>query len=457
MLHAISHALFRFRLGRPFYGPAASSVTGEPPRMKLTTRFIEGLKGDLSNNRELSDDDSRGLYLRVSTTGVKSWMFRYTRADGSRAKLGLGRFPALGLADARERAMKAQVQVADGGDPAGERKSARRAARRRKIERPRKLTDLWAIYERDVMPTKRATTNKFQLWLWKARLKPRLGDYDLTEIDRSLVRTALKEIGIDGPTIANRTLALLRHMLNVAVDEELLTASPISRMAKPFKEISRDRVLKEQEIKLLWRALDAAPRSPELHISRRLCAGLKLALVTGARGIEIVGIHADEIDVANRLWTIPAERFKGKRPHTVPLSSLGFELLETAFGCAAEKWTGFAFPNAVHDDRPAERMSLTRAMQEVVRDAKMLRVTPHDLRRTMATYMASERIGVPPHVVTAVLGHVADGAAVTRIYNRHAYDKEKRTALDAWANLLRGIVTSEEPITVPEMVSHQAA
>lgn len=424
--------------------------------MKLSTRFIEGLKGDPEKNQELSDDDLRGLYLRVSSGGVKSWMFRYTREDGTRAKLGLGRYPAIGLADARQRAMKAQVQVADKADPAGDRTAQRKNARRKRLERPRTMNELWSIYERDVMPAKRATTNRYQRWLWKARLRPMLGDHALAEVDRGLVRSALKEIGATGPTTANRALALLRHMLNVAVDEEMIAASPISRMAKPFKETSRDRVLKDREIRALWLALDAAPASETLQISRRMCAGVKLALVTGARGIEIIGLHADEIDVASRLWIVPAERFKGKRPHTVPLSSLAFDLLQVAFGCEPNKWRGFAFPNAVHDGRPAERMSLTRAMQEVVRQAKMVRATPHDLRRTMATFMASERIGVPPHVVTAVLGHAAEGAAVTRIYNRHAYDKEKRSALDAWSDLLREIIAIDED-ALPDLMSDRAA
>lgn len=424
--------------------------------MKLSTRFIESLKSEPGKNQELSDDDVRGLYLRISARGVKSWMFRYTRADGSRAKLGLGRFPAVGLADARQRAMKAQVQVTDGADPAGERAAERKAARKRRVERPQTLNELWAIYERDVMPTKRATTKKYQQWLWKKRLKPRLGDYELSEIDRGLVRLALKEIGSTGPTTANRALALLRHMLNVAVDEEMIDASPICRMSKPFKETSRDRVLKDREIRTLWRALDAAPSSPKLQVSRRLCAGVKLALVTGVRGIEIIGLHADEIDLENRLWTVPADRFKGKRPHTVPLSRMAIDLLEVAFGCPPNEWRGFAFPNAIHVGRHAERMSLTRAMQEIVREAKMSRATPHDLRRTVATCMASERIGVPPHVVSAVLGHAVDGSAVTRVYNRHTYDKEKRSALEAWSDLLSEIVAIDEQ-GAAELFAEQAA
>lgn len=79
-------------------------------------------------------------------------------------------------------------------------------------------------------------------------------------------------------------------------------------------------------------------------------------------------------------------------------------------------------------------------MQRVTIFAGLERATAHDLRRTVATYIASERIGMAPHIVSAVLGHAPEGQAVTAVYMRHRYDVEKRAALDAWAKLLWSIV-----------------
>lgn len=408
---------------------------------KLTTRFIEGVAGEDGRPTQISDDYTRGLYLRVSAAGVKSWFFRYTRPDGSRAKLGLGRFPSVGLADARERAAKAAVGVVEGRDPARERQIARRTARKPRAEKPQTLVDLWNVYDRDVMPAKRSSTQKYQRWVWRRLVEPRIGFLRLGEIDRGTVRAALREIGATGPTTANRALGLIRHMLNVAVDDELMLASPIARMGNLYKEGSRDRILNDDELRILWRAVDDEPGS-DLQVSARLCVAIRLALVTGVRGIEIIGLHADEIDVPGRVWTIPASRFKGKRVHTVPLSPTALWLLGMAFGGPPETWEGHAFPNSRHECRHMERMSLTRAMQEIVRAAGIRRATPHDLRRTMATYMASERIAMPPHIISAVLGHASEGSAVTRVYNRHAYDKEKRAALEAWATLLIEVITA---------------
>lgn len=289
------------------------------------------------------------------------------------------------------------------------------------------------------MPTKRATTIRYQRWLWNKRINPRLGTHDLAALDRATIRYALKEIGVSGHTTANRAQGLLRHMLNVAVENELLASSPMARMASLFKESSRDRVLKEHEIEAFWAALSPERRC-EWRVSARMCAALQLVLVTGARGNEIAGLCAEEIDISARLWTIPASRFKGKRAQTIPLTSMAMGILEQAFGGPAHEWSGFAFPNALHENQPMERMSLTRAMHVIVDGIGIERATPHDLRRTMATYMASEKVGVAPHVITAVLGHSPEGAVVTRIYNRHLYDREKRAALEAWSRLLAEIV-----------------
>lgn len=126
--------------------------------MKLSARTIDGLKADPARPLEFSDDQTQGLYLRISPSGVKSWMVRYTRPNGLRAKFGLGRYPTIGLADARDEALKVAANVLQNGDPARERTVQRRLARKPQPDTPRTLSDLWAIYDRDVMPTKRATT-----------------------------------------------------------------------------------------------------------------------------------------------------------------------------------------------------------------------------------------------------------------------------------------------------------
>lgn len=418
----------------------------------LSARFVEGVKGVPGRRSEYADGVAGALVLRVgepkvdaqgriTAAGVKSWTVRYRNAAGQHRRVKLGGYPALSLKDAREAANKVLAAVASGRDVAHDKQAAKRKARLERTEKPQTLAALWTIYERDVLPDRRPKTVAYYKWLWSERLAPRLGAHELESLDRASVRAALKAIGVNTPVTANRSLALVRHMLSMAVAEEYITASPLAQMGALYREQSRERVLSDGELRTFWKAVEAAPGRDDIEVSARMGAALKLVLLTGARAGDVAGLHAREIDPASKSWTIPASRFKAKRAHVIPLSPPAWDLLCVLFGGDPVQWTGFAFPHARDRSKGMERASLTRAMKRIVIHAKLERVTPHDLRRSMATCIASERIGAPPHVVSAVLGHQAEGPAATQVYNKHRYDAEKRGALEAWGRLVLAIVS----------------
>ncbi len=339
----------------------------------LTARFVAGVKGEAGRRVEYADDAIKGLSLRVTDVGAKAWALRYRTPTGLQRRLTLGGYPALGLREARDEAIKALGAVATGRDVAQEKQAHRRRARLGRTEKPQTLAALWGIYDRDVMPRKRGGTAAYQRWLWTKHVRPRLGDNVLATLDRATIRSALKGIGKEAPITANRALALIRHMLNMAVAEEYLSATPLARMGALYDEVSRDRVLSDDELVRFWRAMEAAPTRADMPVSARMVAALKLVLLTVARPGDVAGIDASEIDTAARSWTIPAGRSKGKRAHTIPLSTDAWALLREAYGAPQDKWRGPAFPNARDDSKPMERMSLTRAMQRIVTDAEIPR------------------------------------------------------------------------------------
>ncbi len=422
------------------YWPLTSGHRTRDRLPSFTTRYLTSLDSQNSPRLEVADPSTTGLYFRVTSTGAKSWMLRYTAVDGQRRKLGLGSFPSIGLAEARKRAQEAIGQIAGGGDPAGEKKQARRNARRMVLEVPTTLNELWGRYCQVVMPRKRRATIEGQQYLWRRILAPRLGRERIDDLSRRTVRAELRIVGARTPTMANRSLTLLQHMLNFAVDEEVLTANPLNGMAKLFNETPRDRVLTDEEIRKLWKVLDHTALASDIHVSERTRTAIKLVFMTGARAQEVSGLHADEIDQTIGVWTIPPGRSKNARPQTVPLSEQAIALLQVAFDAPMGSWADFAFPNSRHPHQALERHSLSRAMSRIVKSAGLERATLHDLRRTMATMIASERIGAPLHVVSATLGHSLGGPAVTQVYNRHRYDVEKRHALEAWGRLLSELV-----------------
>ncbi len=222
----------------------------------------------------------------------------------------------------------------------------------------------------------------------------------------------------------------------------------VEGMKRPTEIIERDRVLSVAEIKAMWTALADADMRESTRRVVRLC------LVTAQRVGEVAGMTADELDLDQRLWTIPVARSKNKREHAVPLSDMAVRIIrdQIADNAALAQRKGrdapaFIFPG------PGARASVTGAAiakaikrEEVSKRgvATIMGVAPwtaHDLRRTAATCM--EEIGVSPFVIGHVLNHVsATKASITsRVYARYTYDAEKRDALHRWAARLAGILS----------------
>jgi integrase len=264
---------------------------------------------------------------------------------------------------------------------------------------------------------------------------------------RDIVRLLNEIVDRGAPIQANRTLTILRRMFNFAIGQAIIDSSPCDRVEAPSAENRRDRVLSEDEIRLLWQTLDSAPMEPN---ARRL---LRLMLVTGQRRGEVLGIVADEIDRGKQLWTLPAERSKNSREHLIPLSHMALEILAEL----RPNERGYLFPSSV-TGRPYKGQSIDHAtghLFEPRRNSKdrkasrtgappplagqMERFTPHDLRRTVATRM--RELGISRGDVKMVLNHVETD--VTARYDRYDGLAEKRRALDLWAKRVEQIITDE--------------
>ena len=434
----------------------------------LTAKAIEALKAG-ETRYAVRDDGTPGLELRIAKGAVKTFAIRYSLADGTRRRMNLGRWPAMDLKNAREAALAAMSEVAKGGDPALKRQTARHAAKTKDV---RTMDDLAkALFEAGGV---RPSTMEYRKWLWAKHLKPRLGNARLSDVAPGAVRREIREIGVAaGPTTGNRSLGLLQRMFNFGVDEEHLTANPLARIKPLFDETSRARVLTDDELKRLWntakRTLEPSRTGEkdraELAVSRAMAIAVLLCLVTGQRGGEVSGMVRGELDLKEKTWLLPAARSKSGREHLIPLSAKAIDLIQEALTLAEFRLAGKkkskngagdqdaqrrplptdpVFPSPRGANRPVERLSLTRAMARLTELAEVEDATPHDLRRTMATMMASERIGVLTEVVSRVLNHAPPGLGVTGIYNRHAYVAEKRRALEAWEGLLLDIVGEQE-------------
>ncbi len=399
--------------------------------MKLTVRGLDALKPK-AERYEVWEDGRTGLGVRVSPAGRKSWVFMY-RFNGKARRMGLGTYPAVGLASARVKHAKAKELLTKGDDPGALHVEKRRAERQAET-----VADLATEYlEKWARPRKRSAAvderilNKDVLPAWGKRKAK-----DIRRRDVILLLDEIVERG--APIQANRTLAVVRRMFNFAVGRDILDTTPVAMVRAPAKETQRDRVLSPDEIRTFWNGLANAPMSQKIKLA------LRLELVTAARKGELTGAERSEVDLENAVWTIPAVRSKNGIAHRVPLSPLALGLIEDAFSLAdGSEWL-FHSPRG---DGPIKPEAVNHALWNTLTPAKkgqepaiqLDHMTPHDLRRTAASGMAS--LGINRLVIGKVLNHAETG--VTAVYDRHGYDAEKRHALEVWASHLEGILSGK--------------
>ena len=420
------------------------------PTIRLTHRTIAGLTaGDWLT--DYWDELLPGFGVRVSKDNSRrSFVVRYSEPDGTKRRVTLGSFPELGLADARDKAREIlatvqkakpaeavqrsqsqaprpecepQVVTARAPEPGPSTPAPRKRAPKEELRADGVLTfgELATIYiERHAKVKKRTWRDDERnlkvdlLPAWKDRPAESIRRRDVAELlDRIVERGA--------PILANRVKALTSKIFNVGIGRGLVENNPATGVAMPAKERQRDRVLSEDEIRAIWRTLDAEDLV--------MAASFKLRLLTAQRGDEV--LRMKWADIADGWWTIPAEVAKNGLTHRVPLSPQAIALLDQLQPLTGRSPWVFASPRK----ESAPITAIQKAAERIARGAGADFV-PHDLRRTAASFMTS--MGISRLVVSKILNHVESG--ITAVYDRHSYDAEKRQALETWGRRVEEIL-----------------
>ncbi len=398
-----------------------------------------------SKRQETPDGKIAGLYFVRQTSGAASWALRF-RSSGKPKKLTLGPWPAIGLAEARRKAQEALGAIAVGKDPAAE-KRASRAAARAAVDIKDRLSDVAGKFVKQYTKRENGALWAAATERYLAReILPRLGAKRIGEIRRADVREMLNEITDRSPTTANCVLAVTRRLFNWAVEEEIIAASPIGKL-KATKEVSRDRVLDDAEIRLVWRAFG--------RIGAPFGAVGQLLLLTGARRTEVAEMRWTEIDMAARVWTIPAARSKNKVAHAIPLSDQAIEVLKGLKRVESKGDFVFTYGRVAVQGFARKKFELDAAIA-ADNGEPIAGWTYHDLRRTLATNL--QKLGARLEVTEAVLGHTSGSrSGIVGVYQRHDWADEKRAALNAWSRKLNEIVTGEAPGNVVSIAAARAS
>ena len=437
---------------------------------KITTdRQVAGLKPK-KRLYETRIDGVRGLIVRTFPSGTRAFEFRYVSLNGTRRRLPLGNYPGLTLSKASEDALILQVEVVKGGDPAADRATAKKLARTGDT-----LSDLAEDYFKAAAKglhggrnrPKRPSTISVERSRFDKQIKPLLGERRFANIKRTDIKQFMRELSVTGSLSADYVASVGRTLSSIfafAVHEERLEANPVHGLTKPRETVHRERMFDEPALKSIWQALSKPipvgmkrqPRKQEdgnrwVPVEPTVSLALRLTLLTLTRRQDVAGAQWSEFDLKAKIWVIPSDRHKSRRPHVVPLSDAAIEVLKAA---AKLHWAdstlesplvGFVFPSRTKVDAHISESAMTKAMARACADLKISHGTPHDFRRTGATLLTGERAGIRRFIVSKVLGHAAqEGAAVTEVYDRNDYLPEKRLALNAWEKLLLEIVNEPD-------------
>jgi integrase len=414
----------------------------------LTDTLIRNIPAPAHGRTEIADLKATGLAFRVTSSGARSWCFRFRDPkSGKTSRATIGPYPAVSLSAARQRADAMRTQVATGENPVELRRRERRIAATKTFQAlaDRYLKEHARRHKRSVDADERNL---------KLHILPKWKNRRFEEITRADIIELIEGIIADQkPTLANRLQALISSIFSFAMDAELVKGNPCARLRRRGVETIRRRVLTDDEIRVFWHGIVRKP------VSERVGLALRLVLLTGVRPGEAAGIanreiqHIEEPDAAK--WIVPAERSKNGRAHLVPLSDLARETLNMALRSGSNKpaKTGdehqaraeHVFPSPSVKDSAITEHALAVAMARFsakldLDEAKSWtkdRPTPHDLRRTVATRLAA--MGFPKGDRDAILNHTPRDVG-KKHYDLYEREREKRLALNAWSGAILAIL-----------------
>lgn len=406
-------------------------------------------------------NDGGGLYLQVSSSGAKSWVFRY-RVAGKLHEMGLGPLHTVGLAEARTRARQCREHRLDGLDPLTIRKAARLQAR---LDAAKTMT-FRQCAEAYIGAHKAGWKNPKHASQWPNTLStyvyPIFGDVPVHVVDVGLVTQVLEQNASDQdapavslwarkPETASRIRGRIESILDWAkvrgyrdgenparwrghLDQVLPKKSKMAKAARaakgrgdhhpamPFSEIP------EFMVRL---------RGPHGVAAR----ALEFTILTAKRTDEVIGSRRREFDLVTRVWTVPAGRMKGEREHRVPLSDAAMAVLAPLAGAAEPDW--FIFPGA-KAGRALSNMAMLKLLQERMgrRDC-----TVHGFRSSFRDW-AAECTSFPAEVAEMALAHVVDDKTEAA-YLRSDLFQKRRQLSDAWSKFCTTL-PSDGVVAIPQ-------
>ena len=385
---------------------------------KLTARAIQQAK------RRGYYNDGGGLYLRVAEGGSKSWVFRF-KAGARLREMGWGSVATLSLQEAREKARECRKLRLDGIDPIEQRKATRTSATlgATKVMKFKEAAEAYVATHRDSWKNEKHRNQ----WLSTVATYayPTLGALPVQTIDVELVLKVLQPIWKVKTETASRLRGRIENILAWATVRKYRQGENPARWRGHLDQLlPRPGKLQniEHHAALPYAAINAF--MAELRqIGGAAAQALEFTILTATRTSEVLGAKWQEIDLSERVWTIPAERMKAGREHRVPLSDRAFAIIEER---QRARESDFVFAGG-KTGRPLSNMAMMMLLRRMGRGD----LTVHGFRSSFRDW-GSETTNFPRDVCEMALAHTID-SRVEAAYRRGDLFRKRRQLMEAWA------------------------
>ena len=409
---------------------------------KLSAMAVSKAKGEPGKARFLHDGN--GLYLRIGPTGSKSWVLRYQK-HGRVHDMGIGSASVVGVAQARERIKAPRQQLLDGTDPIAARKAQR-------IDTSTTFQQCAEALIRSKTASWKPGRGKNQ---WARSLEryayPILGDLPVAAIDTGLVSRVLEQDTAAGTLWATKpeTAGRVRGRIEAVLDWAKTRGYRVGENPAAWKGHLENVLPRIARVATIVRAAAGRPEHhealpyaelPGFLIKLRQRSGgvaraLEFVILTAARTSEVLRAEWSEFDLAERVWTIPAERMKAGKEHRVPLSDAALAIL----GQRADYTRPFPY-------------QITAMLNLIRRRMHHAKITTHGFRSTFADW-ATEQTTFPAEVREMALAHNV-GNKVEQAYRRSDLFAKRRELAEAWARFCTGAEGQADIAKVQEWLGH---
>lgn len=371
-----------------------------------------------------------GLGLNVTQSGSRSWILRY-QVGGKRKDMGLGGYPDVTLAQAKEFARTARAQIAQGIDPI----NANRAAKRKMIADQLSTITFRQAATQYIDTHEASWRNDKHVQQWRNTIEtyanPKIGSVQVRDINLHLVMSILEPIWIDKTETATRLRGRLESIIDWAIVRGYRTDANPARWKGILDKLlpAPSKVAKSEHHRALpYKDIPAfMMRLRDQHgIGPR---ALEFAILTACRSGEVRGAKWDEFDLENETWTVPVSRMKAGKEHRVPLSDAALkivkEMRESAF-CE------YVFPSTHSKKNTAKGAAMSDMTLSAVLRRMQIPAVPHGFRSTFRDWCA-EQTDYPNEVAEMALAH-AIGNKVEAAYRRGDLFEKRKQLMRDWSN-----------------------